>query len=59
MKLIKIPRKLNLADTLTHPVSRKEMLLFYEAVGCEIRSLEPASAADVEGGRRRGEKQCD
>ena len=55
VKVVKIPRKLNLADTLTHPVGSKDMRLFYEAVGCELRSLEPASAMDTKGDSSRGE----
>ena len=37
VQVIKIPRKVNLADTLTHPVSSRNMTLFHEAVGVEIR----------------------
>ena len=54
VKVVKIPQKGNLADTLTRPVGKKDMRLFYEAVGCEIRSLEPVSAAETKGKSRRG-----
>ena len=37
IRVIKIPRKINLADTLTHPVNKKELRLFYDAIGCDIR----------------------
>ena len=50
VRVVKVPRKVNLADTLTHPVSKKEMSMFYEAIGCDIRgSLEPISATEGEG----------
>ena len=33
----KIARKQNLADILTHPVGRRQWLLFHEAVDIELR----------------------
>ena len=44
IEVIKIPRRLNLADCLTHGISKREQTLFHEAVGLQIESLEPSSA---------------
>ena len=32
IEVVKIPRKINLADNLTHPVNRRELNLFHEAI---------------------------
>ena len=54
IRIIKIPRKQNLADTLTHPVGRRCWELFHEAVGVAVveQSLESISAMDCGGGVR-------
>ena len=44
IEVVKIPRKQNLADSLTHGITKKEQALFHEAVGIQIESLEPSSA---------------
>ena len=42
--MVKIPRRQNLADCLTHGITKREQTLFHEAVGLQIESLEPSSA---------------
>ena len=37
IEVTKIPRRVNLADTLTHPVSRRHWTLFHDAVNVELR----------------------
>ena len=37
-EVIKIPRKINLADNLTHPVGRRDLGLFHDAVGVRVGS---------------------
>ena len=49
IEVVKIPRKLNLADSLTHGISKREQALFHEAICVSVRSLEPSSAAAVAG----------
>ena len=36
IEVIKIPRKLNLADCLTHVISKRELALFHDATGIKI-----------------------
>lgn len=33
VEVVKIPRKINLADNLTHPISRRDLSLFHDSVG--------------------------
>ena len=33
VEVIKIPRKINLADNLTHPISRRDLSLFHDSIG--------------------------
>ena len=47
INVVKIPRKLNYADTLTHVVGRKGLRQFREAIHCDVRSLESISAMEV------------
>ena len=56
--VIKIPRRVNLADTLTHPVSRRQWTLFHEAVDIELRSLEPVSAMEGHCNVRAGSEEA-
>ena len=44
IEVVKIPRKLNLADSLTHGICKKDQALFHEAIGISVMSLEPTSA---------------
>ena len=37
IEIVKIPRAQNLADNLTHPVGRRNLELFLEAIGVDIR----------------------
>ena len=34
--VVKIPRKMNLADCLTHVISKRDLALFHEATGIKI-----------------------
>ena len=36
IEVAKIPRKLNLADSLTHVIGRRELALFHEAAGIRV-----------------------
>jgi len=36
IEIINIPRKLNLADNLTHPVGKRELVLFHEGIGVHV-----------------------
>ena len=36
VEVIKIPRKQNLADNLTHPVCKRDLSLFHEAIGFTV-----------------------
>ena len=40
VEVVKIPRRLNLADSWTHPINKRGMALFHEAVGIRV-SEEP------------------
>ena len=51
IEVVKIPRKLNLADSLTHGISKKDQALFHDAIGISVRSLESTSAMVEEANR--------
>ena len=51
IEVVKIPRKLNLADSLTHGIGKKDLALFHEAIGISVRSLESTSAMESEESR--------
>ena len=38
VEVIKIPRKINLADNLTHPVGRRDLSLFHDALCVRVGS---------------------